>query len=43
MLQTGAVAPSFKVTDHQGREVSLADFRGLRVVLWFYPRADTPG
>jgi thioredoxin-dependent peroxiredoxin len=43
MLQTGAVAPSFTVSDHQGRKVSLDDFRGRRVVLWFYPKADTPG
>jgi peroxiredoxin Q/BCP len=43
MLETGAVAPSFTVSDHQGRKVSLADFSGRRVVLWFYPKADTPG
>jgi peroxiredoxin Q/BCP len=43
MLQTGAVAPSFTVSDHQGRQVSLADYSGRRVVLWFYPKADTPG
>lgn len=43
MLPVGAKAPSFKVKDHRGREVSLADFRGRNVVLWFYPKADTPG
>jgi peroxiredoxin len=29
--------------DHMGNERSLADFAGKRVVLWFYPKADTPG
>ena len=29
--------------DHTGNERSLADFAGKRVVLWFYPKADTPG
>jgi len=43
MLAIGAVAPSFSVSDHQGRKVSLGDFHGRRVVLWFYPKADTPG
>jgi peroxiredoxin Q/BCP len=43
MLEPGTVAPSFTVSNHQGREVSLSDFRGRRVVLWFYPKADTPG
>jgi len=43
MLAIGAVAPLFAVSDHQGRTVGLGDFRGRRVVLWFYPKADTPG
>ena len=43
MLQAGDSAPDFTVKDHTGRSVSLADLRGRRAVLWFYPVADTPG
>ena len=43
MLKRGDLAPDFTATDHEGREVKLADLRGKRVVLWFYPKADTPG
>ncbi len=43
MPQPGAVAPAFATTDHLGRTVSLSQFRGKRAVLWFYPKADTPG
>ncbi len=43
MLQAGTVAPSFELQDHLGRTVKLADFKGKRVVLFFYPKADTPG
>ena len=43
MLEIGAAAPPFEVIDHNNAPVSLADFRGKNVVLWFYPMADTPG
>jgi peroxiredoxin Q/BCP len=43
MLQTGDKAPEFTLTADDGRQVSLSDFRGQRVVLYFYPKADTPG
>ena len=43
MLKPKDVAPDFEVRDHHGKTVRLADFRGKRVVLWFYPKADTPG
>jgi peroxiredoxin Q/BCP len=43
MLEPGSVAPDFSVTDDQGNDVSLKDFAGKTVVLWFYPKADTPG
>lgn len=43
MLQAGTLAPSFELQDHLGRTVKLADFEGQRVVLFFYPKADTPG
>lgn len=43
MLEPGSAAPDFTVTDHLGNTVSLAGLRGKTVVLWFYPKADTPG
>jgi peroxiredoxin Q/BCP len=36
-------APAFHLPDQNGKEVALSDFRGAYVVLYFYPRADTPG
>ncbi len=43
MLKVGDMAPDFEVLDHRGRTVRLSDLRGKKVVLWFYPKADTPG
>src|SRR5690606_19022340 len=43
MLEVGDTAPDFTLPDQDGNEVSLADLRGQTVVLYFYPRADTPG
>jgi peroxiredoxin Q/BCP len=43
MLASGDTAPDFDLLDHLGRRVRLSDLRGRRVVLWFYPKADTPG
>jgi len=43
MLAVGSKAPAFSVKDHNGRDVHLSDFAGRRVVLWFFPKADTPG
>ena len=43
LLKAGDAAPDFTVSDHQGKTVRLADLRGKTVVLWFYPKADTPG
>ena len=43
MLRAGDTAPDFTLNDHEGRAVTLADLRGRRAVLWFYPKADTPG
>ena len=42
-LKVGAPAPDFTLPDENGNLVSLADFRGKRVVLFFYPRDNTPG
>lgn len=43
MLKTGDHAPDFEVRTHEGQTLRLSDLRGRRVVLWFYPKADTPG
>ena len=43
MLDVGDDAPGFELPDQHGDTVSLSDFRGERVVVYFYPRADTPG
>jgi peroxiredoxin Q/BCP len=43
MLERGSKAPEFEVEDHNGNTVRLSDYRGKNVVLWFYPKADTPG
>ena len=43
MIETGETAPEFELPDQDGRPVRLSDLRGQRVVLYFYPRADTPG
>jgi len=43
MLQIGKPAPDFALRDAGGREVKLADFRGKKVVVFFYPKDDTPG
>jgi peroxiredoxin Q/BCP len=42
-LTVGTKAPSFTTTDDQGNTVSLSDFAGKIVVLYFYPKDDTPG
>ncbi|MCI8915859.1 MAG: thioredoxin-dependent thiol peroxidase [Oscillospiraceae bacterium] len=43
MLEAGAQAPGFTLPDGEGGCVSLADFAGKRVVLYFYPKDNTPG
>lgn len=43
MLEVGEEAPSFALRDQRGETVRLDDFRGRPVVVYFYPRADTPG
>ena len=42
-LKEGDPAPDFRLKADNGAEVSLADYRGKRVVLFFFPKADTPG
>jgi thioredoxin-dependent peroxiredoxin len=43
MIAEGAKAPDFSVETDEGKRVSLMDYRGQWVVLYFYPKADTPG
>ena len=43
MPKEGTTAPAFKTTDENGETVSLKDLRGQKVVLYFYPKDDTPG
>jgi peroxiredoxin Q/BCP len=43
LLEIGDKAPDFKTRDQDGETVSLKDFRGKKVVLYFYPKDDTPG
>lgn len=43
MIQAGETAPQFELPDQDGRAVKLTDLRGSNVVLYFYPKADTPG
>jgi peroxiredoxin Q/BCP len=43
LLEVGAKAPNFDTTDQDGKNVSLSDYKGKKVILYFYPKDDTPG
>ncbi len=43
LLEVGDKAPAFRTVDQDGKPVTLADFKGQKVVLYFYPKDDTPG
>jgi peroxiredoxin Q/BCP len=43
MLTEGQPAPAFSAPDHTGRTVRLSDYAGKNLLVWFYPKADTPG
>ena len=43
MLKPGDKAPEFTLKADDGKDVSLSDFRGKRVLLYFYPKTNTPG
>jgi hypothetical protein len=43
VIENGEEAPDFELPDQDGRPVRLKDFRGQRVVVYFYPKADTEG
>ena len=42
-LEPGKKAPDFSLQDEEGRTVRLSDYKGKRVVVFFYPKASTPG
>jgi len=42
-IKKGSKAPAFKGLDQNGNKISLADFKGKKVILYFYPKDDTPG
>lgn len=43
MLETGTTAPDFTLPDQNGKNHSLKEYRGKKVILYFYPKDNTPG
>jgi len=43
MLKPGTKAPAFRLQSDEGKEIALKDFAGKRVLLFFFPKASTPG
>ena len=43
MLKAGDKAPDFRVTGDEGQTIALGDYKGKNLVLYFYPKANTPG
>tara|TARA_B100001250_G_scaffold60905_1_gene47558 strand:+ start:3151 stop:3282 length:132 start_codon:yes stop_codon:yes gene_type:complete len=43
MLEVGSKAPEFQLSDQDGNTVNITDFKGEKVLLWFFPKASTPG
>lgn len=43
MIDIGTAAPEFSLSNQDGAEFRLSDLKGKWVVLWWYPKADTPG
>jgi len=43
LLAVGDRAPDFSLPNHNGENINLSDFRGKEVILWFFPKASTPG
>jgi len=43
MLKIGSKAPEFELINQDGETVNISDFKGQKVLIWFYPKASTPG
>jgi thioredoxin-dependent peroxiredoxin len=43
MLKVGDTAPGFSLPSDSGKPIKLSDFKGITLVLYFFPKADTPG
>ena len=43
MLKVGSKAPAFRLKSDEGKDVAVKDFAGQRVLLFFFPKANTPG
>ena len=43
MLKIGTKTPEFELSDQDNNAVNMSDFKGQKVLLWFYPKASTPG
>lgn len=43
VLAEGTIAPDFDIPDESGKRHTLKEYRGKKVILWFFPRASTPG
>tara|TARA_B100001750_G_C15089747_1_gene390076 strand:- start:39 stop:170 length:132 start_codon:yes stop_codon:yes gene_type:complete len=43
LLKIGQKAPDFTLSDANGKNVSLSSYKGNKVIIWFYPKASTPG
>ena len=43
MIKVGDQAPTFSVPNQDGKNVTLSDYAGQYVLIWWYPKADTPG
>tara|TARA_B100000941_G_C28428984_1_gene513125 strand:+ start:568 stop:699 length:132 start_codon:yes stop_codon:yes gene_type:complete len=43
MLEIGSKAPEFQLNDQDGNMVNITDFKGKKVLLWFFPKASTSG
>ena len=43
LLEVGSVAPSFTLPNQNDEMISLSSLKGKKIILWFYPKANTPG
>jgi len=43
LLSIGEQAPNFNLPNYNGEVISLSDFKGKNIILWFFPKANTPG